>query len=314
MFTRKVQILLAVVGVVCAVPASAHAYTCAYGDVPDCAVWCDGGPVTYQIGQLPDGFAEADVESAVQGAAALWNDTNCGVTLEYVGRTPGGGRDADIELTWLATWDSNFGNPQTTFSVAAVSSGADNCLVPGQILLNDQEFEWNVDGTTTDMNQDILSNASVQLGRMLGLGNSDDPDNSILTPTAGSEAITELGSDDVEGLCAIYEDVGGDAGMGGDDTGMGGDDAGTADMGTAGDMGGSDETDAGTEGGSDMGDGEPDMDGSTVDLIDDSDADSDSGCCATIGSGGSGAGALAFLFLIVLGVRRERQRAPARER
>lgn len=208
------------------------AYTCGF-ELDECVTWCEES-VTYQVGNLPAGLPEDEAISAIQDAAALWDELGCGIELVYDGRLSG--TQASLQLEWEGVWDQNWGVSSTTISTALLSSSGQDCLSPSQIKLNDDSFQWFLDGTQDPENQqvDVFSVAVNAFGLGLGLGGSTDP-NSVMNPS-NDGPVAALGTDDIDGLCAYYppatgaEDMGADAGSQMPDAGtVGGEDMGIVD-------------------------------------------------------------------------------------
>ena len=154
-------------------------------------------PITYQIGTLPPGVSEADVEAEVARAFDAWAAVSCAdLTFEYAGRVPASGRSAALLIEWPTTWT----HEPTTWAVAA-PTWTMGCIVGGVVECNARDFSWSVAGGAGDTELSVYRGVLRSIGNTLGMGSSSVP-GSLMHISAPDVAVPQ--ADDEEGICTLY--------------------------------------------------------------------------------------------------------------
>jgi len=160
-------------------------------------------PVPWHIGALPDDLAEADAIAAMQAGFDAWEDAGCGVSFDYQGRAEGaapGIYDGINVISFLDDWPDD---PALLSSPVIVVDGED--IVEADVGINGQYFAWALDGADGVTAFDLQSTVTHEVGHVLGLWHSTDPDASLNPVLNGNPEGRTLGDDDLEGLCDLYE-------------------------------------------------------------------------------------------------------------
>lgn len=178
---------------------------------PAGATWSSSSlPVSYAIHR--EGCDDISDFSRLRGAIYdsfdAWNKPCCSnFSASYSGKTDKTAldsprvRDADIVLSWRKEdWPSQLGHPSKTVAVARPR--IDGCdIVDGAILFNDAYHQFST--TSRSDHRDVGVVATHEIGHLLGLGHSSDPE-ATMAPRYHSGMDT-LEEDDRAGVCSLYD-------------------------------------------------------------------------------------------------------------
>lgn len=160
-------------------------------------------PVQYYVATDLDGFDEPATLDAVQAAFQTYDDIECArIRFEYLGRTADTFATSDGQNTVSlvgAGWPLD--PARVSSEVLTIGSAA---IYEADIGLNTQDHTWvfaDADGVET---LDIQAGLTHEVGRLLGLGDSRDPDATQNPLLAGDPEGRTLADDDIEALCTLY--------------------------------------------------------------------------------------------------------------
>lgn len=173
-------------------------------------------PVPYYIAADLGSLEDPATIDAIVAGFDTWAAVECTrVRFDYRGRTNDvfGTTDDQNTVSFVNLgWPENVTGPSS--DVLRTGGGA---ILEADIALNTGDFLWVVDGADGVETLDIQSGITHEVGRLLGLRDSTDPDASSNPRLAGDPKGRSLGDDDLEALCTLYpaEDAAGSVGLGG---------------------------------------------------------------------------------------------------
>lgn len=169
--------------------------------------------VTWQV----DGRGPADFElqAAVRVAKTVygaWGDHLEGVTLEFGGLTEvdvvGYQRGADARnrnLLIFSRADWPFESSKALAMTVTTYRQRGKGLVDADIVINEQTHRWRDGGAGDGTTYDLGNTLAHEVGHMMGLAHSDDPEATMYAQAFPSETSKrDLHADDVAGLRALY--------------------------------------------------------------------------------------------------------------
>jgi len=168
------------------------------------AVWEPSAfPIPYTIAEaLGGGLDEDEAVAAIQAAFQTWEDAGCGVSFAYQGRDSGEGFGGIDGVSVVYFIESGWPEEPTLLSVPAIAvDGA--TIVEADLAFNGEHFSWSVDGDGVS-HFDLQGSVTHEVGHLLGLWHTTDPDASLNDFLNGKPEARTLGDDDIEGLCALY--------------------------------------------------------------------------------------------------------------
>ncbi len=166
-------------------------------------------PVKIDVDQLgAPNVAFSDVQQAIIASVKTWNSVGCALTpLLKVNQVKQGitapKRDGINLIKFIKKadeWKFSAGEVANTVHYYNLSTGE---IVETDLVLNAWNFKWSVNGAADAF--DIQATITHEMGHILGLGHSKDP-NACMYATAntGETNKRNLNSDDIKGICNIY--------------------------------------------------------------------------------------------------------------
>lgn len=179
-------------------PASAHAFT---RSTPE-GTWS-----AMPIPLVPSANGPLPIASELDVATRAWRAAPC-ASVSFAIAAPRDVSAADDgtnvviweTVAWPATLQTN-APAQTVLHVDGAGHFRD-----ADIHLNAVDYAWSVDGVpgTVDL-RGILTH---ELGHVLGLGHSSDPNATMFASTSDPASWRSLEADDIAGVCALYPGAG----------------------------------------------------------------------------------------------------------
>jgi len=200
----------------------------------------------------PRDFPASATRAQVDEAFGAWTSTACGLVpqVRYIGASTAThatspsrlSDEPDNVITFIgstAQWvgapaDGGLGNSTTEIAITKISHDAKTGeIIDADIEINDGGFEFTLSDDPDPDQIDLLSMLTHEAGHYFGLDHSSDPE-ATMFPThtrtgAGATQARTLAADDIDGICALYQDVpdshyedtGGDDGDSGNGCGAG---------------------------------------------------------------------------------------------
>ncbi len=125
-----------------------------------------------------------------------------------------------VFIKTAAKWSALPGASPSTIALTFIAHvPATGEIIDADIAFNDAGYTFTVDDDAGELGVDLLSAITHEAGHFLGMGHSEDPDATMYADYGlrGDDklAARTLAQDDIDGICALYEDapirpVGGD--------------------------------------------------------------------------------------------------------
>lgn len=109
-------------------------------------------------------------------------------------------------LVWreAGEWPEDVGS-STLALTTLVYDRALGAILDGDIDFNGQDFYWTATDDRSAADTDVQNTVTHELGHLIGLDHSDDPDSTMYGGTESGEfSKRDLGDDDLDALCYIY--------------------------------------------------------------------------------------------------------------
>lgn len=160
-----------------------------------------------------------DVDPGAMRAAVLrslteWSANACtDLYLHYGGTTANTGTnltssepDMVNTLVWreAGEWPEDVG-AGTLALTTLVYDRATGVILDGDIDFNGQDFFWTASQDRSDSNTDVQNTVTHELGHLIGLDHTDDPEATMFGGTEPGEFTKrDLGADDLDAVCYMY--------------------------------------------------------------------------------------------------------------
>jgi hypothetical protein len=168
-------------------------------------------PVPYTVSNDLSGLEEQGTLDAIEAAFEAYNNVECArIRFDYLGRTNQtfGTSDGENTVSFVGTaWPDD--PARATSDVLKFGGGS---IVEADIALNLEHHSWVLDNADGVETLDVQAGITREIGRLLGLWDSLDPEATQNPILAGDPEGRTLADDDVEGLCTLYPSEEGEGG------------------------------------------------------------------------------------------------------
>lgn len=160
-----------------------------------------------------------DVEPGAMRAAVLrslteWSANSCtdlylhwgGTTTSTATNLTSAEPDMVNSLVWreAGEWPEDVGSGTLALTTLVYDRGL-GAILDGDIDFNGEDFFWTARDNPADSDTDVQNTVTHELGHLIGLDHSDDPDSTMFGGTQPAEfSKRDLGADDLTALCYIY--------------------------------------------------------------------------------------------------------------
>jgi len=167
------------------------------------ATW-ETQPVPYWINaDLPAYLDRDETLAAARAGLEVWANADCGFSVSYQGEHAGGPPGIDgLNVIYIVSVDWR---EEPTLLTAPLIGVSGNDIVEADLMLNAEFFDWTTDGDLGQPAFDVQGAVAHESGHFVGLDEVDLSDQTMNPLHNGTEAARSLGTDDIAGLCALYE-------------------------------------------------------------------------------------------------------------
>lgn len=160
-------------------------------------------PVSYWVAEDLGPVDDGETLAAITAAFDTWAAVDCAeVTFRYEGRAAAGFGVVDGKNTVslvAAGWPED---PALVSLPALTSDGAE--MLEADVAVNTEDHVWVLDGADGRTRLDLQAGITHEIGHLLGLWHSTDPEATLNPLLAGDPDARTLSDDDIEGICVLY--------------------------------------------------------------------------------------------------------------
>ena len=168
------------------------------------ATWpADSFPVQWSIQGSVSGIADDEAEAAATAAFATWAAVDCAaLSFTFAGRSTEATFGENDGQNVLFLVDANWPDEASLVSAPSVTKSGTE-IVDADVAIDGVNYAFSTDGDgRTTM--DLQATFTHEIGHMVGLWHSTDPDASLNPSLDGNPEARDLADDDLSGICELY--------------------------------------------------------------------------------------------------------------